>query len=43
MEDLEYCEVCCDWFPVDDTGDVQCECPDDPYAENPRRSLDFND
>ena len=42
-QEYDYCDMCCELFPVDEEGEIDCNCAVDPYAENPHKTLDFND
>ena len=39
----QWCEECQDYFPLNEFGEVVCHCDNDPYANDSRKPLDFND
>lgn len=42
-QEMEYCPTCNDYFPVNESGEIQCDCPVDPYLADSSKELDFND
>lgn len=38
----EYCPHCGEWYPVDEHGEIKCECEADPYSDDVAKPLDFN-
>ena len=43
MNEEEYCNICNDWFPVNEESDVLCDCGEDPYLADSTKELNFED
>ena len=42
-QEVEYCGTCNDYFPINEKGDILCECAKDPYLADSSKELNFHD